>query len=87
MTEGNWPTAIERSRMSDHVTALVVSIEPAAGSYYQGYDVSLNGVPLWFRPYDGSSETEAATEVMQALCDVLRAHTGRALPGVGARDA
>ena len=66
--------------MSDHFTALVVSVEPAPEGYYHGYNVSLNGVPLWFRPYDGSAEVEVAYEVTQALCEVLRAHTGRELP-------
>lgn len=74
--------------MADHFTALVVSVEPAVpGGCYRGFDVELNGMPLWFRPYDGADWTEAVNEVTEALCEVLRAHTGRVLPGGEADDA
>jgi len=61
------------------VVGVAVAVDLAPGGYYEGYRVSLNGVPLWFRPYDGSDWMVAAHEAIEALCEVLRAHTGRAL--------
>lgn len=68
--------------MTDHSSArivapIIITVEDAPGGYYQGYQVRLNGVPLWVRPYDGESWNQAAVEVTEALCEVLRAHTGR----------
>lgn len=62
-----------------YVSPLLITVEDAPGGYYQGYAVRLNGVPLWVRPYDGESWDRAAVEVADALCEMLRAHTGNAL--------
>lgn len=72
------PNGYERS--NQQITGMTVSVELAPGGYYQGYNVFLNGQPLWFRPYDGSDTEEVVAEVTEALCEVLRAHTGRGLP-------
>jgi hypothetical protein len=69
----------DRTGGHQKITGMVVTVELSPDGYYEGYRVSLNGVPLWFRPYDGSDWTEAAHEAIEALCEVLRAHTGRTL--------
>jgi hypothetical protein len=63
-----------------------ITVEVPPGGRFDGWDVALNGVYLWRRPYDGYGPYEAAREVSEALCELLRAHTGRTLPEVGNDD-
>jgi hypothetical protein len=58
--------------MKQHMTALFVTVEEPPGGYYSGWNVKLNGEPLWFRPYDGSDAQEAAYEVFSTLREMLR---------------
>lgn len=55
-------------------TALVVSVD--TNDYYRGYDVSINGVKVAHRPYDGSNAEEVEDEVAEALGVLLRQVTG-----------
>lgn len=58
--------------MRKQMLALVVTVEEPSGGYYRGWNVKLNGEPLWFKPYDGSDAQEAAAEVVTTLCEMLR---------------
>lgn len=55
-------------------TALVVTVD--AGDYYRGFAVSINGVQVAHRPYDGSSAEDVEREVVEALGGLLRRETG-----------
>ena len=57
-----------------------ITVEVPPGGRSDGWDVALNGVYLWRRPYDGYGPYEAAREVSEALCELLRTHVGRVLP-------
>jgi hypothetical protein len=54
--------------------ALLVSIDTR--DYHGGYAVSINGVQIAHRPYDGSSAEEVEHEVIEALGELLRRETG-----------
>jgi hypothetical protein len=44
---------------------LLLEVEPAG--FYRGWNVNLNGVPIWHKPYDGSRAEEAADEFLAVL--------------------
>lgn len=77
----------ERFASGGVVVGINITVEVPPRGASDGWDVALNGVYLWRRPYDGYGPYEAAREVSEALCEVLRAHTGRALPAGDADDA
>lgn len=54
--------------------ALVVTVDTT--DYYRGFDVSINGVQVVHRPYDGSDAEEVEREVIEALRAILRRETG-----------
>lgn len=63
------------STFFDVAERLVIDVENAP-AHHQGHNVYINNKPLWFRPYDGQPPAAAIAEVVEALCAVLRAHSG-----------
>lgn len=55
-------------------TALI--LEADTRDYYRGHTVSINGVQVAWRPYDGSCAEEVEREAIEALGAVLRRETG-----------
>lgn len=60
--------------MMSKPTALFISVDTT--DYYRGYTVSINGVPVAHRPYDGSNAEEVEREAVEALGALLRRETG-----------
>lgn len=55
-------------------TALFITVD--TDGYYNGATVSINGVPVAHRPYDGSCAEEVEREAIEALGALLRRETG-----------
>lgn len=56
------------------MTGLVLSV--STDNYYQGHEISINGVHVAHRPYDGSDADEVITEVAETFGALLRKATG-----------
>lgn len=53
---------------------LLLEVEPAG--FHRGWDVSLNGIAMYHRPYDGSDAEQAADEFLAILGTLMRRETG-----------
>lgn len=57
-------------------TALVLTVEPADFTSYDGYYVKLNNQSIYYRPYDGSNSDEVLAEAVSVLGDLIRMQLG-----------
>ena len=53
---------------------LMLEIEPAG--HGQGWNVKVNGVPMYHQPYDGSDAEQAAVRFLEVLGDLVRVESG-----------
>lgn len=51
-------------------------LEVEGAGLYNGWNVKLNGVPMYHKPYDGSDDEEAAEEFLTALGALIRREAG-----------
>lgn len=58
------------------VTVLIEAREATPYSPYDGHWVCVNGLPAYWRPYDGSDTNDVEKEALRALGALLRVATG-----------
>jgi hypothetical protein len=56
-------------------------IEVEGTGPYTGWDVKLNGVPMYHKPYDGSDAEQAAEQFLEVLGTLVRQESG--FPEIG----
>lgn len=72
--------------MADLKRPIPLLLEVEGVGLYQGWNLKINGVPMYHKPYDGSDSEAAAEEFLIALGALMRRETGRPVSQVTESD-